>query len=169
MIAVWFAATLFAAGAEPNPAPVHDAAFEKFVAACDWHLSHAESRWGPDFCKMARRLARDKRWDTIQMIFSSGRCNSYLPQIAREIISVSSGPDAVAFLQTIPRNTNAWHLGMLHLPKKQDAAISAYLKAAVKDKDPQLVKRIEETKDLTKEDEDKLQQALTDWKKTATY
>ena len=43
------------------------------------------------------------------------------------------------------------------------------MRDAVKDKDPELVKRIEETKDLTKEDEDKLQQALTDWKKTATY
>ncbi len=136
MIAVCFAATLFAAGAEPNPVPVHDAAFEKFVAACEWHLSHPGSRWGPDFCKMARRLARDKKWDTIQMIFSSNRCNFYLPQIAREIVSVSSGPEAVAFLQTIPRNTHAWGFGMLHLPKKQDAAISAYLKVAVKDKDP---------------------------------
>ncbi len=43
------------------------------------------------------------------------------------------------------------------------------LRDAVKDKDPDLVKRIEETKDLTKEDEDKLQQAMKAWKSTATY
>ena len=32
-----------------------------------------------------------------------------------------------------------------------------------------LVKRIEDSKDLSKEDEDKLQQAMKDWKTTATY
>jgi F-type H+-transporting ATPase subunit alpha len=39
----------------------------------------------------------------------------------------------------------------------------------VKGKSPDLVKRIEDTKDLSKEDEEKLQQAMKDWKTTATY
>jgi F-type H+/Na+-transporting ATPase subunit alpha len=39
----------------------------------------------------------------------------------------------------------------------------------VKGKYADLVKRIEDTKDLSKEDEDKLQQAMKDWKTTATY
>jgi F-type H+-transporting ATPase subunit alpha len=39
----------------------------------------------------------------------------------------------------------------------------------VKSKHPDLVKRIEDTKDLSKEDEDKLQQAIKEWKSTATY
>jgi F-type H+/Na+-transporting ATPase subunit alpha len=39
----------------------------------------------------------------------------------------------------------------------------------IKGKYSDLVKRIEDTKDLSKEDEDKLQQAMRDWKSTATY
>jgi F-type H+-transporting ATPase subunit alpha len=39
----------------------------------------------------------------------------------------------------------------------------------VKGKNPDLVKRIEDTKDLSKEDEDQLQQAIKEWKSTATY
>ncbi|HUP94306.1 MAG TPA: F0F1 ATP synthase subunit alpha [Burkholderiales bacterium] len=39
----------------------------------------------------------------------------------------------------------------------------------VKGKYADLVKRIEDTKDLSKEDEDKLQQAMKDWKSSATY
>jgi F-type H+-transporting ATPase subunit alpha len=39
----------------------------------------------------------------------------------------------------------------------------------IKGKYSDLVKRIEDTKDLSKEDEDKLQQAAKDWKSTATY
>jgi F-type H+-transporting ATPase subunit alpha len=39
----------------------------------------------------------------------------------------------------------------------------------IKGKYPDLVKRIEDTKDLSKEDEEKLQQAMKDWKSTATY
>jgi F-type H+-transporting ATPase subunit alpha len=38
-----------------------------------------------------------------------------------------------------------------------------------KGKYPDLVKRIEDTKDLSKEDEDKLHQAVKEWKSTATY
>ncbi|MGZ5119900.1 MAG: F0F1 ATP synthase subunit alpha [Burkholderiales bacterium] len=39
----------------------------------------------------------------------------------------------------------------------------------IKGKYPDLVKRIEDTKDLSKDDEEKLQQAMKDWKTTATY
>jgi F-type H+-transporting ATPase subunit alpha len=39
----------------------------------------------------------------------------------------------------------------------------------VKGKNPDLVKRIEDTKDLSKEDEEKLHQAVKEWKTTATY
>jgi F-type H+-transporting ATPase subunit alpha len=39
----------------------------------------------------------------------------------------------------------------------------------IKGKYPDLVKRIEDTKDLSKEDEEKLQQAMKEWKTTATY
>ena len=39
----------------------------------------------------------------------------------------------------------------------------------IKGKYADLVKRIEDTKDLSKEDEEKLQQAMKDWKKSATY
>jgi F-type H+/Na+-transporting ATPase subunit alpha len=39
----------------------------------------------------------------------------------------------------------------------------------IKGKYPDLVKRIEDTKDLSKEDEEKLQQAMRDWKSSATY
>jgi F-type H+-transporting ATPase subunit alpha len=39
----------------------------------------------------------------------------------------------------------------------------------IKGKYSDLVKRIEDTKDLSKEDEEKLQQAMKDWKSTATY
>ena len=39
----------------------------------------------------------------------------------------------------------------------------------VKGKYADLVKRIEDTKDLSKDDEDQLQQAMKDWKTTATY
>jgi F-type H+-transporting ATPase subunit alpha len=39
----------------------------------------------------------------------------------------------------------------------------------LKGKSPDLVKRIEDTKDLTKEDEEKLHQAVKEWKSTATY
>jgi F-type H+-transporting ATPase subunit alpha len=39
----------------------------------------------------------------------------------------------------------------------------------VKGKYADLVKRIEDTKDLSKEDEEKLQQAMKDWKQNATY
>jgi F-type H+-transporting ATPase subunit alpha len=39
----------------------------------------------------------------------------------------------------------------------------------IKGKYPDLVKKIEDTKDLGKDDEDKLQQAVKDWKSSATY
>src|SRR5918992_401664 len=39
----------------------------------------------------------------------------------------------------------------------------------IKGKFPDLVKRIEDTKDLSKEDEEQLQQAIKEWKSTATY
>jgi F-type H+-transporting ATPase subunit alpha len=39
----------------------------------------------------------------------------------------------------------------------------------IKGKYPDLVKRIEDTKDLSKDDEDKLQQAMKEWKTSATY
>jgi F-type H+-transporting ATPase subunit alpha len=39
----------------------------------------------------------------------------------------------------------------------------------IKGKYADLVKRIEDTKDLSKEDEDKLQGAMKDWKTSATY
>jgi F-type H+-transporting ATPase subunit alpha len=39
----------------------------------------------------------------------------------------------------------------------------------VKGRNAELVKRIEDSKDLTKEDEDKLHQAMKEWKSTATY
>ena len=39
----------------------------------------------------------------------------------------------------------------------------------IKGKYSDLVKRIEETKDLSKDDEEKLNQAMSDWKSTATY
>jgi F-type H+/Na+-transporting ATPase subunit alpha len=39
----------------------------------------------------------------------------------------------------------------------------------IKGKAPELVKRIEDTSDLSKEDEEKLQQAMKEWKTTATY
>jgi F-type H+-transporting ATPase subunit alpha len=39
----------------------------------------------------------------------------------------------------------------------------------IKGKYPDLVKRIEDTKDLSKDDEEKLQAAMKDWKTTATY
>ncbi|MGZ9080501.1 MAG: F0F1 ATP synthase subunit alpha, partial [Burkholderiales bacterium] len=39
----------------------------------------------------------------------------------------------------------------------------------IKGKFPDLVKRIEDTKDLSKEDEDKLHQGVKEWKTTATY
>jgi F-type H+-transporting ATPase subunit alpha len=43
------------------------------------------------------------------------------------------------------------------------------LRDYVKDKYADLVKRIEDTKDLSKDDEEKLLQALKAWKATATY
>jgi F-type H+-transporting ATPase subunit alpha len=43
------------------------------------------------------------------------------------------------------------------------------LRDFVKSKHPDLVKRIEDTKDLSKEDEQLLQQAMKEWKSTATY
>ena len=39
----------------------------------------------------------------------------------------------------------------------------------IKGKYADLVKRIEDTKDLSKDDEEKLTQAVKDWKSTATY
>ena len=39
----------------------------------------------------------------------------------------------------------------------------------IKGKYADLVQRIEETKDLSKEDEEELQAAMKDWKSTATY
>jgi F-type H+-transporting ATPase subunit alpha len=43
------------------------------------------------------------------------------------------------------------------------------LRDHVKSKYDDLVQRIESTKDLSKEDEEKLQQAMKEWKTTATY
>jgi F-type H+-transporting ATPase subunit alpha len=43
------------------------------------------------------------------------------------------------------------------------------LRDFVKSKHPDLVKRIEDTKDLSKDDEQLLQQAMKEWKSTATY
>ncbi|QEG30483.1 hypothetical protein GobsT_52880 [Gemmata obscuriglobus] len=109
---------------------------KKLEAACAWHLSNFEAG-GPDYCEIARQLARDKKWDSIQVVFARGRCNKFQAELAREIVSVSSGADAVMFLKTLTEGSRAWHLGALHVPKNPDAAVSAYLKEVVRDKGPE--------------------------------
>ena len=52
---------------------------------------------------------------------------------------------------------------------KKALAAEKSMRDYVKGKAPDLVKRIEDTKDLSKEDEDKLNQAIKEWKTTATY
>ena len=52
---------------------------------------------------------------------------------------------------------------------KKALAAEKSMRDFVKGKLPDLVKRIEETNDLTKEDEEKLNQAMKEWKTTATY
>jgi F-type H+-transporting ATPase subunit alpha len=52
---------------------------------------------------------------------------------------------------------------------KKALAAEKSMRDYVKGKLPDLVKRVEETKDLPKEDEDKLQQVMKEWKTTATY
>ena len=52
---------------------------------------------------------------------------------------------------------------------KKALAAEKSMRDFVKGKHPDLVKRIEETKDLSKEDEEKLQLALKEWKSSATY
>jgi F-type H+-transporting ATPase subunit alpha len=52
---------------------------------------------------------------------------------------------------------------------KKALAAENSMRDYVKGKYPDLVKRIEDTKDLSKDDEDKLQQAMKEWKSTATY
>ena len=52
---------------------------------------------------------------------------------------------------------------------KKALAAERSLRDFIKDKFADLVKRIEETKDLTKEDEELLHQAAKDWKKSGTY
>jgi F-type H+-transporting ATPase subunit alpha len=52
---------------------------------------------------------------------------------------------------------------------KKALAAERSMRDYIKGKYADLVKRIEDTKDLGKEDEEKLQQAMKDWKSTATY
>src|ERR1700716_592515 len=52
---------------------------------------------------------------------------------------------------------------------KKALAAERSMRDYIKGKYPDLVKRIEDTKDLSKDDEEKLQQAMKDWKSTATY
>src|SRR3982075_3650747 len=52
---------------------------------------------------------------------------------------------------------------------KKALAAERAMRDYIKGKYPDLVKRIEDTKDLSKDDEEKLQQAMKDWKSTATY
>jgi F-type H+-transporting ATPase subunit alpha len=52
---------------------------------------------------------------------------------------------------------------------KKALAAEKSMRDFVKGKHPDLVKRIEDTKDLSKEDEEKLQAALKEWKTSATY
>ena len=52
---------------------------------------------------------------------------------------------------------------------KKALAAERSMRDYIKDKYADLVERIEDTKDLGKEDEEKLQQAMKDWKSTATY
>ena len=52
---------------------------------------------------------------------------------------------------------------------KKALAAEKSIRDFIKGKYPDVVKRIEDTKDLSKEDEEKLQAALKEWKTTATY
>jgi F-type H+-transporting ATPase subunit alpha len=52
---------------------------------------------------------------------------------------------------------------------KKALAAEKSMRDYVKGKFPDVVKRIEDSKDLSKEDEEKLQQAMKEWKSTATY
>jgi len=52
---------------------------------------------------------------------------------------------------------------------KKALAAEKSMRDYVKGKSPDLVKRIEDTKDLSKDDEEKLHQGMKEWKTTATY
>jgi F-type H+-transporting ATPase subunit alpha len=52
---------------------------------------------------------------------------------------------------------------------KKALAAERSMRDYIKDKYGDLVKRIEETKDLGKDDEEKLQQAMKDWKQSGTF
>ena len=52
---------------------------------------------------------------------------------------------------------------------KKALAAERSMRDFVKDKYGDLVKRIEDTKDLSKDDEEKLHQAMKDWKQAGTY
>src|SRR5215217_1573637 len=55
------------------------------------------------------------------------------------------------------------------VPVEKALAFEAALRQFMKTKFADLVQRIEDTKDLSKDDEEKLQQAMKDWKTSATY
>ena len=52
---------------------------------------------------------------------------------------------------------------------KKALAAERSMRDYIKNKYADLVQRVEDTKDLSKEDEEKLQAAMKDWKNTATY
>lgn len=105
---------------------------EAFAIVCEQYLKNPVEDNEP--VKMARRLAREGKWDTINAIFASDRFNYFKTHLAWEIVSVSKSADAVAFLRTLSKGDNAWHMGMLSL--KRDPIVKAYVLEVASDKDP---------------------------------
>ncbi|HEV3384573.1 MAG TPA: hypothetical protein VG097_07140 [Gemmata sp.] len=106
---------------------------DEFSKLCDKH------KWGeedPEYCKMARRLVREQKWEIINAIFASSRFNYFKTFVAGEVVAASDTTDAIAFLRTLPKNENTWHMAMLSLSSKGDRAVKAYVLEVAADKDP---------------------------------
>jgi hypothetical protein len=109
---------------------------EALAIACDRYLSNSEGEREPEYLKHVRRLAKEGKWGTLAKIFSDDRFNYFRVPIMWEVVSVSKAPNAVAFLRTFPAHDNAWHIGMINLPKTRDPAVKAYVLEIAGDKDP---------------------------------
>lgn len=108
---------------------------EAFAVICKRHLSDTGGEGEPEYFRYARRLGKEGKWEALKKIFSDDRFNYFRVPVMREVISVSKATDAVAFLRTVDKKSNAWHIGMLHLPKTRDPIVKAYVLEIAGDKD----------------------------------
>ena len=86
---------------------------ESLALLCKIDLTSPENNGEPLFHESVRRLTREGKWVVLERTFSDDRFHFLKNQIVKQLISVSSARDAIAFFRRFPPNQrrNAWHDG----------------------------------------------------------